>query len=104
MKKGMNFIRLVGALVFALVPALRAQVVDEPPTVIATDPQPSSVVPDLTFVNVTFNEGVTGVNAADLLINGVPVTNLLVVSTREYQFNFPQPPTGAVTVAWIADP
>ena len=65
-------------------------------------PAASSTLETLTFINVTFDVSVRGVDVADLLINSSPATNLLVVSDREYQFNFPQPPTGSVTVAWAA--
>ena len=65
-------------------------------------PLPASTVETLTFINVTFDISVTGVNAGDLLINGAPATSLLTVSDREYQFNFSQPATGIVAVAWAA--
>lgn len=77
---------------------------DAPPAVESIDPFPSSIVQSLTFVDVIFNESVTGVDAADLRINGTPATSVTVVSPREYVFNFPQPPTGAVSVAWAPAP
>jgi len=63
-------------------------------------PAPDSTVDALTFVSVTFDEPVQGVDASDLLVNGVPATGLLVVSDHEYQFSFPSPSTGLVTFAW----
>lgn len=84
--------------------ALLTAVVDEPPVVLDIEPAPGSVVLGLTSINVTFSENVTGVNAADLRIANVPATGLSVISPREYTFNFPQPPTGAVSIAWAAAP
>ncbi|HXG49471.1 MAG TPA: lamin tail domain-containing protein, partial [Methylomirabilota bacterium] len=73
---------------------------DEAPTITLTDPAPSTTVTELTLINVVFSESVSGVDAADLLINGVAATGMQVVSPREYVFTFPQPPTGAVSVAF----
>ena len=73
-----------------------------PPTMQLVQPTPATTVEELTYINVTFDESVKGVDAADLLINGTPASSLLTVSDREYQFNFTQPSTGAVTVAWAA--
>ncbi len=86
------------ALVFALTAPLKAA----EPTIIITSPPPDATVRELRFVNVVFSEGVTNVDAADLLINNAAATNLLRVSTIEYQFSFPQPATGAVSVAWAS--
>ena len=41
-------------------------------------PAAGSTVPTLTSLEVHFSEGVKGVNAGDLLINGIPATNLVV--------------------------
>lgn len=89
----------VAVLVFALTTSLRAA----EPTVIITNPPPDATVRELRFVSVVFSEGVTNVDAGDLLINNAAATNLLRISTLEYQFSFPQPPTGAVSVAWAAE-
>src|SRR5262249_24701187 len=70
------------------------------PMVVVTDPPTNTEVRSLTFVYVFLGQNVTNVNAADLLINGVAATNVTLVSPAEYLFNFPSPPTGAVTVAW----
>ena len=72
------------------------------PTMQLVSPASGSTLEQLTFVSVTFDEAVTGVQAADLLINGTPATNLLAVSDREFQFNCSQPLTGVVTVAWAS--
>jgi CotH protein/lamin tail-like protein/Fn3 domain-containing protein/Ig-like domain-containing protein/chitobiase/beta-hexosaminidase-like protein len=75
---------------------------DVPPTVGAIDPPNGAIVPALTFINVVFSEGVSGVNASDLLINGAPATSIVTNNPNDYTFYFPQPPTGAVSVAFAA--
>ncbi|HUR21734.1 MAG TPA: alkaline phosphatase family protein [Vicinamibacterales bacterium] len=63
---------------------------------------PSNTVRSLTHINVTFNEPVTGVDAGDLLVNGLATTNVSGSGAGPYLFTFPPPPTGAVAVAWAA--
>ena len=65
-------------------------------------PQPGSTVLQLTFISVIFNEGVGGVDASDLLVNGTAVASVTTNNPNDYTFSFPQPPTGAVQVAWAA--
>ena len=84
--------------------AVLSGTVDDPPAVSAVDPLPTSIVPALTSIEVTFSENVSGVDATDLLINGIAASSVNPISPRDYQFTFPQPPTGAVTVAWAANP
>ena len=74
----------------------------DPPIVTVTTPVVGSTVRDLKFISVVFSEPVTNVDIADLLINDVPATNFVALSPVEYQFRFPQPPTGAVSVAWAS--
>jgi len=71
-----------------------------PPAVNRVIPAPASVVADLNEIEVHFNEGVAGLRAADLLINGAPATNVTAYGPSVYVFDFPQPPTGQVQVAW----
>ncbi len=70
------------------------------PVVQQSFPTGGSTVEEVSFISVTFNEPVTGVDAADLQVNDVAATNLLKVSELEYQFTFPPPPTGTVAVTW----
>ncbi len=77
-----------------------ATVVDDPPTVAELFPPAGSTTPTLRQIDVVFSESVTGVDAADLRINGSPATNVISSSPRDYRFQFPSPPTGAVQVAW----
>jgi CotH kinase protein/Lamin Tail Domain/Chitobiase/beta-hexosaminidase C-terminal domain len=72
------------------------------PTISGISPTPGSTLLDITFINVLFSEGVTNVNASDLLINGQPATNLVVNNPNDYTFYFPRPPVGNVDVAWAA--
>ncbi|HEX5222189.1 MAG TPA: lamin tail domain-containing protein [Verrucomicrobiae bacterium] len=65
-------------------------------------PAAGSSVPVLTAIEVHFSEGVKGVDAGDLLINGSPATNVIAVAPDLYVFQFPQPPTGSVQVDWAA--
>jgi hypothetical protein len=67
-------------------------------------PAPGGNLPALTSLEVHFSEGVKGVDATDLLINGSPATNVVEYAPDVYLFQFPPPPTGAVQVAWIASP
>ena len=81
---------------------LSSTVDTQAPFVINTEPVQGATVRDLTFIGITFDDNVTGVNAADLLINNVAATNMTGISPREYIFTFPQPPTGVVNVAWAS--
>ena len=81
--------------------SLLTQADEAPPTMVATVPVESAVVSELSQIEVFFDESVTGVSLADLLINGSPIaTNLTVYSPRDYLFEFPQPPNGSVNVTW----
>jgi len=64
------------------------------------DLKDGATVPALSSVEVHFSESVKGVEAGDLLINGVPATNVVAYSTDVYVFQFPQPATGLVQVTW----
>lgn len=78
--------------------------VDEAPFVLVTEPPPSGIVQDLSFVTIAFSENVVGVDAADLRINGLGATNVVQNNPREYTFRFPVPPTGSVAIAWAPNP
>ena len=71
-----------------------------PPVVDVLSPAAGSTVAALTSVAVIFSESVTGVNAADLLINGAAATGVTALSPWNYVFTFPQPAAGAVNFAW----
>jgi hypothetical protein len=71
-----------------------------PPVMERVIPPPTATVRSLRQIEVDFSEPVTGVEAADLLINGAGATNLIVFSPAVYGFEFPEPPPGVVQVGW----
>lgn len=73
------------------------------PTVLETVPAAGSTATELLHLEVIFSENVIGVDPADLLVNGVPATNIVVVSPRDYIFYFPQPPNGPVKFSWATN-
>ena len=70
------------------------------PTLAALQPPAASLVRKFQSVDVMFSEPVTNVDAADLRVNGVAVTNFSVLSPSLYRFAFLQPLTGVVSVAF----
>lgn len=73
---------------------------DSAPILVEIVPPPSASVRTLAQIEVFFDDNVTGVDAADLRINGSGATGLTVYSPRNYLFTFPQPNPGAVNVSW----
>jgi len=65
-------------------------------------PKGGATVRSLSRIEVTFSEDVIGVDAADLLVNGRPATNLIAQPGALYIFEFPQPSAGTVQVGWAA--
>ena len=63
-------------------------------------PTPGSTVTALRQIEVQFSEPVRGVDAADLLINGVPATNVTALTSSDYLFQFPSRTNGTVSVTW----
>jgi hypothetical protein len=74
-----------------------------PPELLEVQPPPGTVVPSLDFIQVTFDEAITGIDAADLLVDGQPATGLTHISSREYSFTFPSPAPGLVEIDWAPD-
>lgn len=72
------------------------------PIVSATVPLAAQSVTSLTSADVTFSFPVGGVDAADLLVNGVPATGLQVTDSKNYRFTFSAPPQGDVNFTWAA--
>lgn len=70
------------------------------PTVINLLPPANSVLPGMNSLEVAFSEAVKGVNAADLLINGAPATNVTEFAPDVYVFEFPPQPVGPVPITW----
>jgi hypothetical protein len=76
-------------------------IIDEniPPEIASIQPSPAAHVLDLTEVTVTFSEPVKGVNAGDLLVNGVPAASV-TSSGASYTFRFAQLNTDLVNFTW----
>ena len=76
---------------------------ETPPNVERLIPEPDSQLRELYFVEVQFDQPVSGVEAADLEINGTGATNVFEFAPGQLVFSFPQPPDGLVTVGWRTD-
>lgn len=63
-------------------------------------PAAGATLRQLSSLQVQFNEPVSGVDAADLLINGVPAASVTGNGSGPYEFTFPQPANGNVALAW----
>jgi hypothetical protein len=73
----------------------------EPPTVVAVTPTANSTLSSFTQITVTFTKSVTGVDAADLVVNGQPATMVDTAGpANQFTFTFPQPLPGLVFVGW----
>ena len=72
---------------------------EAPPRVLVVLPSPGEVY-YLTNVAVTFTEPVGGVDAGDLLVNGVPASSVSSTTNTTYFFGFAQPPFGPVNFTW----
>ncbi|MEY4691727.1 MAG: hypothetical protein RIT19_2052 [Verrucomicrobiota bacterium] len=70
------------------------------PAVSALQPADGSAVRTLETVTVLFSEPVTGVDAADLLIHGIPATTVSGIGGTEFRFGFAPPPAGPVSFSW----
>lgn len=70
------------------------------PTVTSLAPAANSVLPAMSSLEVVFSEGVKGVTAGDLLINGAPATNVIAYADDVYLFQFPPQPIGPVQATW----
>ena len=73
-----------------------------PPTPTALQPADGVTVRSLDSVTVLFSEPVTGVDATDLLVNGIPATNITAAAASQFRFTFPSPPVGAVRFTWAS--
>ncbi|MES2657249.1 MAG: lamin tail domain-containing protein [Verrucomicrobiota bacterium] len=72
------------------------------PRITATVPQAGQSVNALVTADVTFSFPVGGVDAADLLVNGVPASAVLATDSKNHRFTFPAPPQGDVHFTWAA--
>ncbi len=74
-----------------------------PPVVAQLIPPAPATVRTLRQIEVDFSESVTGVDAADLLINEAAATNVVAFSPDVYLFEFAEPPAGLVEMSWRAN-
>jgi hypothetical protein len=72
------------------------------PFVESVVPPAESVVRELSAIEVKFSETVLGLDASDLLINGIAATNLQAAGENTYVFRFAEQPAGPVEVTWVA--
>ncbi|RYD21408.1 MAG: hypothetical protein EOP88_11545 [Verrucomicrobiaceae bacterium] len=72
------------------------------PKILATVPQAGQSVDVLTTADVRFSFPVSGVDAADLRINGGAATAVQAIDSKNYRFTFPSPPQGDVYFTWTA--
>jgi hypothetical protein len=74
-----------------------------PPLIELLIPAASEIVRDLKTIEIHFDEPVQGLEAADLLINGVAATNVTEFGPGQFVFAFPQPADGTISVSWRPD-
>ncbi|HTD84943.1 MAG: hypothetical protein DMF06_16995, partial [Verrucomicrobia bacterium] len=72
------------------------------PTVLFSTPASNATVRALTQIEVVFSEPVSGVDAADLRINGQGASSVTATAPDRYVFSFAQPTPGTVTISWAA--
>jgi hypothetical protein len=72
------------------------------PYLAAVIPPPGSTVRQLSSIELQFSEPVLNVQAADLLLNGSPATNLITRPANTYIFEFPPQPAGPANLSWAA--
>lgn len=71
-----------------------------PPVVAGTAPSQGATVQALSQIDVQFDEPVGGVDATDLLVDGVAATGMIPLGANTYRFTFPARPPGPVSVAF----
>jgi hypothetical protein len=73
------------------------------PTIVQIVPAPGETLPELLTIEVQFDRAVTGLDAADLLINSQPATDVSEVLLGQFVFTVPRPADGAIEVKWRSD-
>jgi hypothetical protein len=71
-----------------------------PPAVALLNPPANSTIRNLGQIEVVFSESVVGVDASDLIVNGVPATSVSNPAPNKYDFVFPAQTPGVISVAW----
>ena len=75
----------------------------QPPVSLRILPPPGSQVSDLNEVEILFSEPVRGVDAGDLLVNGVPAAAVTPLGPDHYSFSLPAVGQAEVRVEWRPD-
>lgn len=73
------------------------------PSIVDMSPPAGAVVDSLTSLTLTFNEPVTGFEAADLAVAGRTPAGLTGSGAGPYTLRFSEPEAGTVAVSWDAD-
>jgi hypothetical protein len=76
---------------------------ETPPVVLAVNPPAGATIRSFSEVEVTFSEDVAGVEASDLLANGVAATSVQTRAPNRYAFEFPNQEAGAINLSWTAN-
>lgn len=66
-------------------------------------PKAGTILSQFTQLEIQFSEAVEGVDAGDLLLNGVPAVGLERFPNGQFIFHFPQPSNGRVDLSWRPD-
>ena len=91
---------LAGSDDFAFAATLIAERDLDPPVVVARLPVARATVDAIDTAEVVFSEAVAGMEAEDLLVNGIPATAMETVAPDHFVFRFTQPAPGLVTFTW----
>ena len=75
----------------------------QPPTVNFLYPESDATLRRLSTIEINFSEPVGGVDASDLLINGLPATGISSAGAVQFLFNVPSLSAGPVSVTWSAN-
>lgn len=94
---------LGGSSDFVMNASLEAFVDNSVPVVERMLPEPGSVLREFNSLEVQFSRPVQGVDAEDLLINGVPAASRTEVSPGQFLFSFPPVPPGRVAITFRSD-
>jgi len=79
-----------------------AEAVSGPPRISLLHPTAGSIVGSITEVEVVFDRAVTGVDAADLLANGIPALDATESNPGQYIFGFETPGVGSIAFTWTS--
>lgn len=105
MSRSFRTLRLAGVLatLLAALPAAEAEVAPLnafPPRITFVSPLPGTIS-SLESITVSFSEPVSGVQAVDFLVNGIPATDVREETDgATFTFQFPQPAFGRVDISW----